>query len=122
MKLFQTIGLASQNGNFYREREHKNGQLHDYLIKFRSILKKMSKKRTLVLLDCGCGRSYLSFYLNYMLKMEGYNNLQFIGIDTNIKLMEKNRVIANELGFENMLFMEGNIINCELHTKADIVL
>lgn len=120
-RLFMQIGLISSNGNYYKERYHKHGQLFDYLVIVRAALKKMSTKRTIVLLDCGCGRSYLSFFLNYALQKEGYKNLYFVGVDIKKELIEKCRATASELNFTNMEFTVNKIKDFQIEKKVDIV-
>ncbi len=119
--LFMQIGLANPSGNSYKERLHKHGQLEDYYIMVKSVLNKVSTKKPVVLLDCGCGRSYLSFYLNYQFQQEGRTNLHFVGIDTNEDLIEKCAGAARELEFTNMEFHSGSIIECKIDKKPDVV-
>jgi len=115
------IGLASPNGNNYKERLHKHQQMLDYYIAIKSIIKRLSTKRTLYLYDCGCGRSYLSFYLNYHLQKDGFNNIAFICIDSNKDLIELCRQTASEMKMTNMTFYDSNIADFDLPEKPDIV-
>ncbi|MCL2462345.1 MAG: SAM-dependent methyltransferase, partial [Defluviitaleaceae bacterium] len=96
-------------------------QLYDYAAIFRTALKRLSAKRPLLLLDCGCGRSYLSFFLNYTLQSMGWNNLYFIGVDSNRELIGKCRDAASALGFANMEFRAGDIIDLRAGADIDIV-
>ena len=43
------IGLAAPNGKDYKRRLHKQQQMLDYYIAVKSIIKKLSTKRTLYL-------------------------------------------------------------------------
>ncbi|MCL2286165.1 MAG: SAM-dependent methyltransferase [Firmicutes bacterium] len=115
------IGLSSPNGNNYKEREHKQQQMLDYYIVVKSIVKKLSTKRTLYLYDCGCGRSYLSFYLNYYLQHDGFNNVVFVGIDHNKDLIERCRMAASAIKMNNMEFYNSNIIDFNFPYPPDIV-
>ena len=120
-RLFTQIGLADTQGNEYNERQRKISQLYDYLIVIKAVLRKLSSKRILNLLDCACGRSYLSFFLNHVMQESGHNNLHFIGVDANKELIEKCRLTASSLGFYNMEFINSKIIDCELKENIDIV-
>ena len=51
----------------------------------------------------------------------GRNNIRFIGIDTNIDLINKCRLAASALEYTNMEFYNGNIIDCPVEYKTDIV-
>jgi len=118
--LFTQIGLANPQGNEYNERRRKCGQLYDYFTIMKAALNKLSTKRTLTLLDCACGRSYLSFFLNYALQTMGRTNMRFIGIDTNGELIEKCRLTASNLHFSNMEFVNGSIMDCCVGDHIDI--
>ena len=120
-ELFAQIGLADTQGKEYSERQKKRSQLYDYLAVLKAIIRKLSSKRTLNLLDCACGRSYLSFFLNYMLQEMGQNNLHFIGVDTNKELIEKCRLTASALDFTNMEFIHSSIMDCYVGDNIDIV-
>lgn len=119
--LLSQIGLANPEGKEYDERQKKCDQLYDYFVIFEAVLKKLSTKRTLTLLDCACGRGYLSFFLNYALKTMGRSNLRFIGIDTNEDLIKKCRLTASALDYSNMEFYSEKIIDCCIEGKTDIV-
>ncbi|MDR2833566.1 MAG: SAM-dependent methyltransferase [Streptococcaceae bacterium] len=113
--LNKTIGLN------FKSRQHKQQQMFDYYITVKSIVKKLSTKRTLYFYDGGCGRAYLSFYLNYLLKKDGITNVEFICIDMNKALIERNKLIALKLGMGNMSFVHSSIIDADFSKKPDVV-
>jgi len=120
-ELNMLIGLANPNGKNYKERLHKHQQMLDYYIAVKSIIKKLSTKRTLYLYDCGCGRSYLSFYLNYCLKKDGIENVSFICIDFNKDLIERCKQTATKMNMTNMAFYDADIFDFEFLKQPDIV-
>lgn len=65
--IFAVIGLSSKEGIQYRQRMNKHRQVFDFLIHIEKAISKLSTKRTLTIVDCACGRSYLSFIANYYL-------------------------------------------------------
>ena len=115
------IGLANPKGDSYKARAHKQQQMIDYYTSLKAIIKKLSTKRTLYLYDCGCGRSCLSFYLNYFLKKDGWENIQFICIDTNEKLIERCRETARRLGMDNMSFHAASIQDFAFPAQPEIL-
>ena len=114
------IGLASPNGNNYKERLYKQRQIEDYYIAVKSIIKKLSTKRTLYLYDCGCGRSYLSFYLNYYLQKDGFTNVAFLCIDSDKALIELCRQTADKMKMTNMTFYDADIVDFDFPQPPDI--
>ena len=120
-EIFSSIGLASENGIEYRERLRKHKQVYDYIVHINKALDKLSSKREIILLDCGCGKSYLSFIANYYFSEIEKRNVKFICIDYNEHVILKSRQAAEELGFKNMDFICGDIFKTDLKVNPDIV-
>jgi hypothetical protein len=73
-----------------------------------------------VLLDCGCGKSYLSFVLyQYCQEVLG-RELNIIGIDNNAELIGKCNDSAKNLGFTGMQFHNSDIAAFKTDAKIDI--
>lgn len=115
------IGLATPTGEQYNARSHKPQQMLDYYETVKSVIKKLSTKRTLYLYDFCCGRSYLSFYLNHLLQKEGICNIEFICIDWNVDLIKRNQQTAVNLNMANMKFIHANVVDYEFLEKPDMV-
>ena len=58
----------------------------------------------IVLLDCACGKSYLSFVMNYYLHEVLHRRCRVIGVDINEHVIEESRAMAKRLGYHNMTF------------------
>jgi SAM-dependent methyltransferase len=119
-EIYQDIKLFSPAGTLYQKREKKNNQVIHYIQLINAALSKMSTKKQLVLLDCGCGKSYLSFVLyKYIYEILG-RNIYIIGIDNNQTLIDDCNNIKEKLKFTNMEFHTGDIINVNLNRKVNI--
>lgn len=119
--LYQSIGLMNPAGGEYKERIGKNRQVYDYLIQITAALKKLSTKSEIVLLDCACGRSYLSFIVYYYCHEILNRNIRIIGVDSNPELIFKCNNIAFEMGYKNLTFYCSDIIDFKSEFKPDIV-
>jgi len=86
------------------------------------IIEAYPQDREIVFLDCSCGKSYLSFVLNIILKKHFAVNTYFYGVDTNRILIEKCDRIKNSLGCQNMHFINGRIIDVQPEKPVDIVI
>jgi len=86
------------------------------------IIEAYPQDREIVFLDCSCGKSYLSFVLNIILKKHFAVNTYFYGVDTNRILIEKCDRIRNSLGFRNMHFINGRIIDVQPEKPVDILI
>ena len=86
------------------------------------IIETHPQDKEIVFLDCSCGKSYLSFVLNIILKKKFAVSTYFYGVDTNRILIEKCDRIKNSLGFRNMHFINGRIIEVQPEKPVDIVI
>ena len=80
------------------------------------------RDKEIVFLDCSCGKSYLSFALNYILSKRFVLKTFFYGVDTNQILIEKCDQIRESLGFRNMHFICSRIIDAQPERPIDIVI
>jgi hypothetical protein len=117
--LLEGIGLVNPGGSFHSEREKKAYEIAHFSSHVVKAVGKISRKRDVTMLDCGCGRSYLSFFVNYILK-KLYREVDFIGVDSDAKLVETCLEIRKKLGFDNMQFFQSEIINFEPEEKVNI--
>lgn len=120
-KLYTLMGLANPGGGHYKERLAKQQQMEAYYTVIKSVVKRLSTRRTLYLYDCGCGRGYISFYSNLCLKEESRDNLFYVGIDSNAALIERSKTVAGELGLGNMTFFTSSIADFSFPYRPDIV-
>lgn len=102
--LFREVGLYNPNGEFYNQRIHKHQQVLSYITQINSAMKKLSTKRPIVMLDCGCGKSYLSFVIYEYCKNVLNRKIKIFGVDNNKDLIDKCNQSAQALGFEHMHF------------------
>ncbi|HCU04830.1 MAG: hypothetical protein A2X77_03150 [Gammaproteobacteria bacterium GWE2_42_36] len=119
--VFRETGLHNPRGEFYSARKHKHKQVFDYIIQLESAFKKLSTKRPIVMVDCGCGKSYLSFILYEYCRSVLKRDIKIIGIDNNATLIEKCRAIAQALGFEQMEFFDASVGEFKSKDPVDIV-
>lgn len=76
-------------------------------------------------LDCGCGKSYLSFFLNERLAEMGRREARILGVDDEPRLIAACERMRDRLGWRNMQFVcrpisdvslpEGVDVACSLH-------
>lgn len=86
------------------------------------IIETYTTDKEIVFLDCSCGKSYLSFALNYIFSKRLVIKTFFYGVDTNRVLIEKCEQIRDILGFRNMYFINGRIIEVQPEKPVDLVI
>ena len=116
----KNAGLMNPGGSFYSEREKKAFEIAHFTSHVVRAVSNISRKRDVTLLDCGCGRSYLSFFVDYILK-KLRRDIDFIGVDSNPELIETCRNTKDRLGFTNMQFFQSEIIDFKPKEKPNIV-
>jgi hypothetical protein len=116
----KAIGIMNPKGKLYAEREKKLYEVIHFSSHVAICVDKISRTRDAVLLDCGCGLSYLPFFLNYVMKKKR-RNVTYIGVDASTKLIEKSSQTANTLGYENMEFFKSSIIEFRPKQEPNIV-
>ncbi|NLX64668.1 MAG: SAM-dependent methyltransferase [Clostridiaceae bacterium] len=109
-KLLKAIGIMAENGKIKNDMIRKYNQIDHFVELVEPMLKDLMKDRNeLNVVDCACGKSYLSFVLNYYLREVLKINCRFTGIDISENVIESSRKIAGSLGYRNMEFIKGDI-------------
>ncbi len=119
--IFSSIGLSNKNGENYKERLKKHKQIYDYLLHLNKAVNRLSRKREIILVDCACGKSYLSFVANYYFTNIEKRKVKFVCIDYNEHVIVASKAAAEELEFNNMEFICDDIFNVDFHVNPDVV-
>lgn len=119
--IYKVIGMNNPKGEPYMEKIKKHEQITAFLLHLEKSIDKLSTKRTLLLVDCACGKSYLSFIANYYFTVIQNRNIKFVGIDYNEHVIKASKKAAKELGYDNMEFICNDIFKVEFNESPDIV-
>ena len=120
-KIYNQIGLCNPQDNFYKGKDDKYHQVVSYCAHIVAAINKLSSKRNIVMIDCSCGKSYLSFVLYAYCTTILNRKIKIIGIDTNADLTRKCKESAQKLCYKNMHFYNIAVGDFKLDCKADIV-
>ncbi|MCX7747583.1 MAG: SAM-dependent methyltransferase [Clostridia bacterium] len=108
--LLKEIGILGDNGKIKNDMIRKYNQIDHFVELIHDMLKELAERHdTLTILDCGCGKSYLTFVLNYYIKEVLKKPCYFIGLDYSKNVIEASKRIANNLGYHNMEFKTSDI-------------
>lgn len=119
--LLETIELINPDGNIKENMRRKYAQIDNFVKHVQPLLERSSQNKKVYILDCGSGKSYLSFVMNYFLHEKMRRNCHFFCIDTNVDLINKCRRIAKELDYSNMEFHVSMIKDFQPPEQVDIV-
>lgn len=118
--------LAALALNIDQSRDDRELKKFNELIGFceqvRQIIEIYPKDKEIVFLDCSCGKSYLSFALNYIISRLFTVSTYFYGVDINQLLIEKCNQIRDNLLLKNMHFCCDRTINVQPAKPVDVVI
>ena len=121
-KLLKEIGILTADGKLKNDKIRKYNQIDHFVELVDGIIKDMMHKDCITVVDCACGKSYLSFVLNYYIKDVLKKNCHFIGIDNAQGVIDSSREMAKSLGYNNMEFVNEDLASYEPEVHADIVM
>lgn len=108
--LLKEIGIMAENGKIKNDMIRKYNQIDHFVELLDPMIRELARgKSELRIVDCACGKSYLSFVLNYYIKDVLKINCRFTGIDISEGVIQASRGIAKRLGYRNMNFVKGDI-------------
>lgn len=115
------LGVQTKDGKIVNSRYDKFRQINRFLEFIEDILPKLDKSRESVILDFGCGKSYLTFAMYYYLReLRGYP-VRIIGLDLKEDVIEKCNGLAEKYGYEKLTFYTGDIASYEGVDRVDMV-
>ena len=121
--LLSEIGILGKNGKVKNDKIRKYNQIDHFIELADPMLRRLcANKKSLRIIDCGCGKSYLSFALNFYMKEVLGKNCYFTGLDYNSGVIAESRRIAEELHYSNMKFIETDIGAYEPDAQYDMLL
>ncbi len=101
--LLREIGILTAEGKLKNDMIRKYNQI-DHYVELVAPMFEQDDSEEIVLLDCACGKSYLSFVMNYYLHEVLHRRCRVIGVDINEHVIDESRAMAKRLGYHNMVF------------------
>jgi SAM-dependent methyltransferase len=121
-QLLKAIGIMTKEGKIKNDKIRKYNQIDHYVELLEGILDKLPRNTVINILDCGCGKSYLTFVLNYYLTEVKRRKCHFIGLDYSEQVIESSKNTAQILGYRNMEFHALDINNYVPDKKIHVVI
>lgn len=115
------LGYTTAEGKLRNDMIRKYNQTDRFIDLIGEMFDGREKLR---IVDCACGKSYLSFVLNYWLWQEKRIRAEFTGIDISEQVIAESRKKAEHLGYSNMKFIQkdlSKIDDCELEAPDAVI-
>ena len=103
------VGVMLPDGKVRPAMYHKFRQINRYLEFVDDILQYLPAEGTLNVVDFGCGKSYLTFALHYLLTTIRNRTVSIVGLDLKEDVIEDCSQIAKKLRCEGLRFEVGRI-------------
>ena len=111
----------TKDGKIVNSRYDKFRQINRFLEFIEDILPKLDRSRESVILDFGCGKSYLTFAMYYYLKeLKGYP-VRIIGLDLKEDVIRRCDALAKSYGYDRLSFCCGDIASYDGVDQVDMV-
>ncbi|NLD49761.1 MAG: SAM-dependent methyltransferase [Clostridiaceae bacterium] len=121
--LLSEIGILGSNGKIKNDMIRKYNQIDHFVELIEDLIKDILKENeSITILDCGCGKSYLTFVLNYYIKEVLKKPCYFIGLDYSKTVIDASKKMAGNLGYHNMEFKVTDIKSYQAQRKVDMVI
>ncbi|MBR0027638.1 MAG: SAM-dependent methyltransferase [Clostridia bacterium] len=120
-ELLTEIGILAKNGKIKNDKIRKYNQIDYFVELMGGVLKEIGERDEYVILDAACGKSYLSFVLNFYLREILKKKCRFIGVDYSKTVIDASRRMAKNLGYNNMEFIQEDLTTWTPNVRPDIV-
>lgn len=110
-ELLRAIGILTKDNKIKNDMIRKYNQIDHFVELIAPMFEGHNPGDTITILDCGCGKSYLSFVLNFYLRDILKKSVNIIGVDYSENVIEKSREMAKSLAYHNMEFICADLNN-----------
>lgn len=120
--LLQTIGIAETDGRIKPSMRGKYDQVNQFLKVIDTVISGRSEK-SLNIVDCGCGRAYLTLAVYFYLTRVHDYDVRICGIDRKANVVATAQRLAEQLDVaEQVTFLEGEIATADPGFSPDLTL
>ncbi len=117
---FYQLGIFTKDGKVAAKMQDKFRQINRFVEMVDDVLKTYGKEEISVI-DFGCGKSYLTFFLyHYLTQVKGLR-AEVLGLDLKEQVINNCNDLAAKCGYENLRFEMGNIEGYKTDMNVDMV-
>lgn len=115
------LGVMNASGKVHQQKRDKFKQINRFLEMVEDIFSYLPAKKTIRIVDFGCGKAYLTFALYHYLARMKQRNVEIVGIDLKEKVLDECRTLASKLDFKGLHFVTGDVHRYERSDEVDMV-
>jgi SAM-dependent methyltransferase len=114
------IGVMTPQGRVKSSMTHKFRQINRFLELVDDIIPSLETAGTLRVVDFGCGKSYLTFALHYLLTGIHRRTVRIVGLDKKPDVVRQCADLAGRLNCEGLDFRQGDIVTHQEQERVDL--
>ena len=118
--LLKTLDFVADNGKIKNSHIKKFNQAENFLKLITPYVQKLNKDRTIYIYDFACGKSYLSFFINYYFCEVLKIKCHITGIDIRQDVVDSSVKIRDALNYRNMDFVCADILSYVPENPVDV--
>ena len=115
------LGVQTEEGKVKKQKYDKFRQINRFVEFIHDSLEHLPKDRQIRILDFGSGKSYLTFALYHYLKIEKGLDIRVTGLDLKKEIIEECSQIAQDLNYDQLEFLVGDINDYNDENSVDMV-
>jgi len=115
------LGVMTTDGRVVKAKYDKFRQINRFLEMVADVLPALPRGRQLTVVDFGCGKSYLTFALYYLLAIREQLPVRIVGLDLKAEVIRDCSRLASDLGWDNLTFAVGDISAYKEEAAVDMV-
>ena len=116
----QDLGVMTKEGKIVRTRYDKFRQINRFIEMVDDVLKSY-KGDEINIIDFGCGKSYLTFFLYYYIVEIRHMTAHITGLDLKEQVIKNCNKLAEKCGYTDLKFEIGDINGYRTDRKVDMV-
>ena len=114
------LGVMNLQGKVLNEKYDKFKQINRFIEFVQDVVEEFDTKKTINIIDFGCGKSYLTFAIHYYLTEVLNYKVNIIGLDLKKDVINKCNQIVSKYHMKGIRFQVGNIKDYK-ETEVDMV-
>lgn len=115
------LGVMNDKGRVLAKRYDKFRQINRFLEMVQDVIPSLDKNKSINIVDFGCGKSYLTFALYHYLVRIMEMDINVIGLDLKMDVINFCNEVSEELDYKGLKFMHGDIKDYETLGDVDMV-
>jgi len=121
--LLKALGIADANGDLRISMRGKYDQINEFLREAETLLPTEKPEGVFGIVDCGCGKAYLTFAMYaYLTQVRGWA-VRIAGIDKNPAIVQHCRDTAKRLdAVRDVIFIEGDIATTTIDFEPELMI